>query len=390
MSINSMLLILAGFLLITIIVLVFIYFHETAKEKRIEKEKEESTNVYSTTKTTKTYSVNSIFNFMEFEKIEDNMLIQKNGKKFLMFIECQGINYDLMSEVEKTAVERGFIQFLNTLRNPIQIYVQTRTINLDMSVQNYKTRLAKIDDELRVKENKYRKLIENNSQDEKQIKHLNYEITRLNNLYEYGKDVISNTERMSQNKNVLRKKYYIIISFFFSNVDGENLVDYEIRDLAFSDLYAKAQSIIRTLSGTGVIGRILNSYEIVDLLYNAYNRDESEKYGIEKAVEAGFDELYVTAPDILEKRMRALDKEIGEKALNMAQDAVISAKNEREEKLIEKEQSMNDLINELAKQLIIENSEYMPEDVAIDAIEKVEEMSQAKKRGRPKKNKEVG
>ena len=62
--------------------------------------------------------------------------------------------------------------------------------------------------------------------------------------------------------------------------------------------------------------------------------------------------------------MKAIDKEISEKALNMAQDAVLSAKNEKEEKLIEKEQSMNDLINELAKQLIIENSEYMPEDVA--------------------------
>ena len=42
---------------------------------------------------------------MGFDKIEDNMIIQKKGKKFLMIVKCQGINYDLMSGVEKTSVE---------------------------------------------------------------------------------------------------------------------------------------------------------------------------------------------------------------------------------------------------------------------------------------------
>ena len=236
---------------------------------------------------------------MEFEKIEDNMIIQKKGRKFLMVIECQGINYDLMSELEKTSVERGFIQFLNTLRNSIQIYVQTRTINLESSVQTYKARLKKIENDLSLKENQLRKLIQNGSQNQKAMNNLKYEITRLTNLYEYGKDIIVNTERMSLNKNVLRKKYYIIISYFYSSIDSEGakMEDYEIRELAFADLYAKAQSILRTLSVTGVTGKILNSYQLVDLLYNAYNRDEAEKFGIEKAIEAGFEEMYSTSPD---------------------------------------------------------------------------------------------
>ena len=49
----------------------------------------------------------------EFEKVEDNMIIQKKGK-YLMVLECQGINYDLMSEMEMASVEQGFIEFLNT------------------------------------------------------------------------------------------------------------------------------------------------------------------------------------------------------------------------------------------------------------------------------------
>ena len=35
--------------------------------------------------------------------------------------------------------------------------------------------------------------------------------------------------------------------------------------------------------------------QVVDLLYNAYNRDDSEVYGIEKAIEAGYDEIYIDA-----------------------------------------------------------------------------------------------
>ena len=49
----------------------------------------------------KTFTVESVMDFMEFDRVEDNMIIEKNGSKFIMIIECQGINYDLMSEVEK-------------------------------------------------------------------------------------------------------------------------------------------------------------------------------------------------------------------------------------------------------------------------------------------------
>ena len=67
------------------------------------------------------YSKQSIFSFMKFDKIEDDMIIRKNGTKYLMVVECQGVNYDLMSGIEKNSVEQGFLQFLNTLKHPIQL-----------------------------------------------------------------------------------------------------------------------------------------------------------------------------------------------------------------------------------------------------------------------------
>ena len=388
MGINSILTFLAIALVAVIIVLIFVYLSISAKEKKLTEKQRQEIDRYTVSKVAKEYSIGSIFDFMDFDKIEDNMIVQKNGNRFLMAIECQGINYDLMSQMEKVGVEKGFIQFLNTLRNPIQIYVQTRTINLEASIQNYKDRLKAIEDDLTKKEEKYRSLIENNSQDQQLMDNLKFEIVRQNNLYEYGRDIILNTEKMSQNKNVLRKKYYIMISYYYSSLDGDHLEPYEIKELAFADLYAKAQSVIRTLSSTGVIGKILNSYDLIDLLYNAYNRDESEKYGAEKALQAGYDELYSTAPDVLDKKMKAIEDEVGEKALELAKQSVLFAQEEKEKEIKEKEENMDDLIDELAKQLIVENSQYMPDDIVVNALNNVEKTTQ-KRRGRPKKVKEV-
>ena len=63
----------------------------------------------------------SIFEFMEFDEIVDNMIVRKNGTQYIMVLQCNGVNYDLMSEQEKISVEEGFVQFLNTLRFPIQL-----------------------------------------------------------------------------------------------------------------------------------------------------------------------------------------------------------------------------------------------------------------------------
>ena len=53
---------------------------------------------------------------------------------------------------------------------------------------------------------------------------------------------------MSLNKNVLNQKYYIVIPYFSEENPEEKFDKDEIANMAFSELYTKAQSIIRTLS----------------------------------------------------------------------------------------------------------------------------------------------
>lgn len=79
-----------------------------------------------------------------------------------------------------------------------------------------------------------------------------YEVTKQTNLYEYGKDIVANTERMSLNKNVLSKKYYIIIPYYPEDLGNSAFDKEEIKNLAFQELYTKSQSIIRTLAGCEV------------------------------------------------------------------------------------------------------------------------------------------
>lgn len=383
---TSILMIIILVIVILLVVLATVYFmSKNKKEKKTENNKAENSNVKE--QKSKTFAVESVMDFMEFDKVEDNMIVQKNGNKYIMVIECQGINYDLMSAVEKNSVEEGFIQFLNTIRHPIQIYVQTRTINLESSIQTYKARVKEIEDNLARQEMRYKEMANSGNYTKEQLNQAFYELTKQRNLTEYGKDIIFSTERMSLNKNVLNQKYYIVVPYYPEELGQNDFDKEEIKNLAFSELYTRCQSIIRTLAACEVNGKILTSNELVDLLYVAYNRDEQETYGLDKALKAGYDELYSTAPDVLDKKMKALDEKISEDAFNKANEKVIEAQSAKERALRRKEKNMDDLIAQMAELIIEQNRVAVGNDVANDAIERVREEQNSKKKKEEKENK---
>ena len=367
-------------IVILIAILSLIYFRSKSKKDKAPKAKSADISVDNNkTQKEKSYAVESVMDFMDFDRVEDNMIIQKDGAKYIMVIECQGINYDLMSEIEKNSVEEGFVQFLNTIRYPIQIYVQTRTINLESSLQTYRGRVQEIEDNLFRQEARYKDMISSGNYSKEQINQAYYELTKQRNLNEYGKDIINSTERMSLNKNVLNQKYYIVVPYYPEDLGQNDYDNEEIKNIAFSELYTRCQSLTRTLAGCEVNGKILTSNELVDLLYVAYNRDEQETFGLDKALRAGYDELYSTAPDVLDKKMRALDRKIEEEGFNKANDKVIEAQSAKEKALRQKEENMEDLISQMAELIIEQNRTIIGNDIADDAINRVNEEKQQKK-----------
>ena len=350
------------------------------KEKRVVKKQEENSKSKSKTLTLQNYTKESIFKFMEFDKIDDNMILQKGGKRFLMVIECQGVNYDLMSGLEKNSVEQGFLQFLNTLRYPIQIYVQTRTVNLGSSINSYKERVDDISKQYANKQMEYNQKARSGQYTEAELSKEKYELLRQRNLYEYGVDIINNTERMSLNKNILSKHYYVIIPYYPDEASNGAYQQDEITSLAFSELYTKAQSIISSLAVCGINSKILDSTELAELLYVAYNRDESEIFNLRRALNAGYEDLYSTAPDVLNKRMKELDVKIEQDAIRKANETIydVIEENEKQRKVKQKEAELDALIDQMAKALIEENRRAVGADVADAAIQKIDEDSKKK------------
>lgn len=375
--ITQSLVVVLSIMIMILFILTFIFIILKAKErkqkKKFDEEIKDNKKVEKKTKKeyNKEYTKESIMDFMEFEKVEDNMIIQKKGKRFLMVIECQGVNYDLMSKVEKVGVEEGFQQFLNTLTHQIQIYIQTRSVNLEESIRSYQKRVREIEDNYKRMQFEYNTAMQSNTYNDEQKSKMVYEMTKQKNLLEYATDLLNDTKQMSLNRNILNKKYFIIVPFYPEETANEKYDYEEMKNIAFSELYTKAQSIIRTLSSCSVNGRILNSTELVELLYVAYNRDESEVFGIDKAIKAGYEELYSTAPDVYEKKIQALDEKIREEAIIKANEAIQKVKSRKQQMAEEKEENFEDMIEKMAQIILSENREYVGNDIAEEAIKEL-------------------
>ena len=316
----------------------------------------------------------SMFKFMEFDGVEDNMIVQDGGKRYLMVIECKGVNYDLLSEVEKTGVEQGFIGFLNALKFEVQLYVQTRKINLAQSTMKYRERLRAIEIDMIEEEQKYQNLLRDKSATKDQIVKGLKEVTKKKNLYEYSKDIIENTEQMSADRDLTTKEYYIVVPYYTEEITSAGDYDKrEIGSMAFSELYTRAQSLVNALTECDVRGRILNSKQLIELLFISYNREQHDTYDFDEYIDnSGYDSFYSVSPDVLEKRIQALDKEIEQKAKDKAIEAYRRVNRRTEMKLRtvqDREEHMGEYINQLA-------NEALDSQANVIGKEKIQEVKQ--------------
>jgi hypothetical protein len=304
-----------------------------------------------------------MFNFINFEKIMDDMILQEKGNKYTMVIQCKGINYDLMSEVEQLAVEEGFITFLNTLKSPIQLYVQARTIDLKTSLNIYKSKVNELNQKLVDSDDKVRKLSDNINTSENELREANVQRERLLNISEYAQDITRYVERLSLNKHLLQRKFYIILSYYKSDVNSTaNFSQEEIHDICYRELYTRAQSIIGGLQACSVSSKVLNSNELAELLYISYNRDDEKLLDIKTALDSGFYRMYSTTKDIQDKKRESMQKIIQEEAMRRVEDAIRQAIDNGIIK--SKDETVEEFENEadIAAVKVLEDTNIKPED----------------------------
>ena len=264
-----------------------------------------------------------IFDFMEFDKVEDDMIIQNNGNRYTMVIQCKGINYDLMSDIEQLAVEEGFIVFLNTLKYPIQIYVQARSVDLKKSMEIYRQRVNLFRKQFNEYDEAFRKKINTLDATEEEIDIARNERAKFANIYEYAEDINKYVERLSMNKNILQRKFYIVISYSKSEITASgNFSKDEIKEICRRELYTRANSLISALMTCSVIGRTLTSEQLIELLFVSYNRDDERLFDITSALDSDFYRLYSTSKDIYDKKREKIQEEVSKEAIRRVQDAI--------------------------------------------------------------------
>ena len=321
----------------------------------------------------------SMFKFMEFDGIEDNMIVQDGGKRYLMVLECKGVNYDLLSEVEKNGVEQGFIGFLNALKFEVQLYIQTRKVNLAQSTMKYRERLRAIEMDMREEEQKYQNLLRSPNATKDEIIKSQKEVAKKKNLFEYGRDIIENTEQMSEDADLTTKEYYIVVPYYTDEITSAGEYDKrEIGKMAFSELYTRAQSLVGALTECDVRARVLTSKELIELLFISYNREQHDTYDFEEYIEnSGYDSFYSVAPDVLDKQMQAIDEEIERKAKEKGIEAYRRVNRRTELKLKTIQDRLDNketYINELAKEALDSQVNVLGKEKTEEAKKELEVM----------------
>ena len=87
-------------LILTFVTVVIIVKMKNGKQKKnneqINTKEKEKNDTHQNLITRNGNGIDSIYKFMEFDDVIDNMIVRKNGTQYVMAIECKGINYDLL------------------------------------------------------------------------------------------------------------------------------------------------------------------------------------------------------------------------------------------------------------------------------------------------------
>jgi hypothetical protein len=125
-------------------------------------------------------NAHSTQNFLQIAEIRDGIVIMNDGS-FRSVVMVKSVNFDLMSPQEREAVEYSYQGFLNSLFFPIQIFIRSQKVDL----RPYIEKLDKI-----------------------RTEHDNMLLALL------MQDYITYIDGLSQQTNIMDKKFYVVIPFF--------------------------------------------------------------------------------------------------------------------------------------------------------------------------------
>lgn len=235
---------------------------------------------------------NSTQNALLISEIRDNLVIMNDGSMRAV-VACRSINFDLMSEREREAVEYSYQQFLNSLYFPLQILIRSQKVDIGP----YLERLDKI----------------RRDQDN----------MLLGVLMD---DYINFISILAQETNIMDKSFFVILPYypagdmtsavnssrnFLANLFAPQKqqrirIDEAIFTKAKDELKNRISTAVNGLAQIGIRAVPLTTKELGELYYNFYNPDTAVREPL-----GNFEDL--SAPIVTKGQGRApqphLDKE---------------------------------------------------------------------------------
>ncbi|HET9850415.1 MAG TPA: hypothetical protein VFP35_02210 [Candidatus Saccharimonadales bacterium] len=210
---------------------------------------------------------NSTQNTLLVSEVRDGIVIMNDGT-FRAVIMCKSINFDLMSPQEREAVEFSYQGFINSLYFPIQIQIRSQKVDL----RPYLEKLDKIRSE-----------------------HENMLLALL------MEDYITFLGSIAQQTNIMDKKFYVVIEYpdpdekarsavnqskgFFSGLAGlftpnkspQITINEALLEAGKTELRNRVQAVMQGLQQCGIQSLPLDTQELIELYYDAYNPDTATR-----------------------------------------------------------------------------------------------------------------
>jgi type IV secretory pathway VirB4 component len=187
--------------------------------------------------------------YLPFKAIKEGVIVMKDGSLRTVLM-VNSINFNLKSQDEQTALLDNYQSFLNALGFPIEIVVQSRVLDLD----DYLTHLDKV----------------SRSQNNELLQLQTQEYTN------FIKELIGVA-------NIMSKTFYVVIPYspglaaagnFFTRLFNKKPITPSGKFKEQKDeLLRRANLVVNGLAPLGLSSALLNTEELIDLLYSTYNPD---------------------------------------------------------------------------------------------------------------------
>lgn len=190
--------------------------------------------------------------YVDIAEVKDGVVILKNGSLRAVLM-VSSINFDLKSTQEQEAIVAAYQGFLNSLDFPIQIVISSRRLDINPYIQI-------LDDK---EKEQYNELLR----------------FQINEYRSFIKNLVSVS-------NIMTRSFYVVVPFAFTEGKKETVLDkiqvalnpkqaIVEKKMEFesykNQLWQRVDHVIAGLEGTGIRMTPLNTEELIELFYGAYN-----------------------------------------------------------------------------------------------------------------------